>query len=164
MIYRPVESTTLGLTYRSKVDYHLSGDVDASNVFGGVGGSGPIFLNASGDGSLDITLPEDHRLLGHPPARRPLDGDGRGDLYRWSRFDQLVVDNGLGLPIDEQQDYRDTWQYAAGLSYKVNPAWTLRGGIAYDQSPVKDAHRSPRVPTANRNLVSIGAGWTRSPT
>ncbi|KFF48265.1 Long-chain fatty acid transport protein [Gammaproteobacteria bacterium MFB021] len=163
LIYRPVESTTLGLTYRSKVDYHLSGDVDASNVFGVGPGGGIRFLNDSGDGSLDITLPEtiDFSVTHQLDDRWTVMA---GATYvRWSRFDQLVVDNDLGLPIDEQQDYRDTWQYAAGLSYKVNPAWTLRGGIAYDQSPVKDAHRSPRVPTANRNLVSIGAGWTPIP-
>lgn len=163
MIYRPVESTTLGLTYRSKVEYHLTGDVDASNVFGGVGAGGPVFLNADGDASLDITLPEtiDFSVTHQLDDRWTVMA---GATYiRWSRFDQLVVDNDLGLDINEQQDYRDTWQYAAGLAYQLNPAWTLRGGIAYDQSPVKDAHRSPRVPTADRTLVSIGAGWTPIP-
>jgi long-chain fatty acid transport protein len=163
MIYRPVESTTLGLTYRSKVEYHLTGDVDASNVFGGVGAGGPVFLNADGDASLDITLPEtiDFSVTHQLDDRWTLMA---GATYiRWSRFDQLVVDNDLGLDINEQQDYHDTWQYAAGLAYRLNPAWTLRGGIAYDQSPVKDAHRSPRVPTADRTLVSIGAGWTPIP-
>ena len=163
MIYRPVESTTLGLTYRSKVEYHLTGDVDASNVFDGVGAGGPAFLNDDGDASLDITLPEtiDFSVTHQLDDRWTLMA---GATYiRWSRFDQLVVDNDLGLDINEQQDYRDTWQYAAGLAYQLNPAWTLRGGIAYDQSPVKDAHRSPRVPTADRTLVSIGAGWMPIP-
>ncbi|GHB16910.1 OmpP1/FadL family transporter [Salinicola rhizosphaerae] len=165
MIYRPVESTTLGLTYRSKVDYTLDGDVDASQVFGGVnpGTGAPVFIDGKGDASLDITLPETidlsvtHRLT----DRWTLMG---GVTYvRWSRFDELVVDNELGLPIEEKQDYEDAWQYAIGASYRVNAEWTLRSGLAYDESPIRDSVRTVRVPSADRTLVSLGAGWTPMP-
>ncbi|WP_251976968.1 OmpP1/FadL family transporter [Salinicola avicenniae] len=165
LIYRPVESTTLGVTYRSKVDYTLDGDIDASQVFGGInpGTGAPVFLDAEGDASLDITLPEtiDFSVTHKLDDRWTIMA---GATYiRWSRFDELVVDNNLGIPVEEQQDYDDAWQYSAGLSYRVNPEWILRGGLAYDQSPISDAVRTVRVPTADRTLVSLGAGWSPMP-
>lgn len=157
MIYRPVESTTLGLTYRSKVDYTLDGDIHADNVFGYPD------QNARGDASLDITLPEtiDFSVTHQLDDRWTVMA---GATYiRWSRFDELVVDNNLNIPVEEQQDYEDAWQYSAGLSYQPNPQWVFRGGIAYDESPIKDSVRTVRVPSADRTLVSIGAGWTPIP-
>ena len=71
-----------------------------------------------------------------------------------------VGPNAPTADIIEEQNYDDVWQYRAGLSYRVNPQWILRTGIGYDESPIKDEHRSPRVPSADRTLVSIGAGWT----
>ncbi|WP_110647937.1 OmpP1/FadL family transporter [Salinicola peritrichatus] len=157
LIYRPVESTTLGLTYRSKVDYTLDGDIHADNVFGYPD------QNARGDASLDITLPEtiDFSVTHQLDDRWTVMA---GATYiRWSRFDELVVDNNLNIPVEEQQDYEDAWQYSAGLSYQPNPQWVFRGGIAYDESPIKDSVRTVRVPSADRTLVSIGAGWTPIP-
>lgn len=165
MIYRPIESTTLGLTYRSKVDYTLDGDIEASQVFGGVnpGTGAPVFVDGKGDASLDITLPEtiDFSVTHRLTDRWTLMG---GLTYvRWSRFDELVVDNELGLPVEEQQDYEDVWQYAIGASYQVNSQWVLRSGLAYDESPIRDSVRTVRVPSADRTIVSIGAGWTPIP-
>ena len=36
---------------------------------------------------------------------------------------------------------------------------TLRAGVAYDQSPVKDEFRTPRIPDGDRYWLSLGAGW-----
>lgn len=156
LIYRPVESTTLGLTYRSKVDYTLDGDIHADNVFGYPD------PNARGDASLDITLPEtiDFSVTHQLDDRWTIMAGAT--FIRWSRFDELVIENDL-IPVEEQQDYQDSWQYAAGLSYQLNPRWVLRGGIAYDESPIRDSVRTVRVPSADRTLVSLGAGWTPIP-
>ncbi|KAA0019812.1 transporter [Salinicola corii] len=162
MIYRPVESTTLGLTYHSKVDFDLDGDVDYDNIFNSADPlAGPI--NTSADAGLAITLPEtiDFSVTHQLDERWTLMAGA--SYIRWSRFDEIKVDVGPGAPtgdIVEEQDYDDVWQYRAGLSYRVNPQWILRTGIGYDESPIKDEHRSPRVPSADRTLVSIGAGWT----
>ncbi len=39
---------------------------------------------------------------------------------------------------------------SAGANYWVNDQWKLRCGIAWDQSPVQDAERTPRLPDADR--------------
>jgi long-chain fatty acid transport protein len=49
-----------------------------------------------------------------------------------------------------------------GAAYKLNPQWTLRAGLAVDQSPTNNADRSPRIPTGDRRILSLGAGWSPS--
>ena len=38
----------------------------------------------------------------------------------------------------------------------------LRGGIAYDQSPVSDAYRTARIPDADRTWLTVGATYQLS--
>ena len=35
----------------------------------------------------------------------------------------------------------------------------LRTGLAFDQSPTNNTHRSPRIPTGDRTAVSFGLAW-----
>ncbi|MEJ2094443.1 MAG: outer membrane protein transport protein, partial [Gammaproteobacteria bacterium] len=57
-------------------------------------------------------------------------------------------------------DYDDVTRVAVGAEYKYNAHWTLRTGVAYDESPVpSDSLRSPRVPGNNRTWLSLGATW-----
>jgi len=88
-------------------------------------------------------------------------------LTRWSRLEAIVVEN-EGVPaavagsfgiISEEQDWHDTWSYAIGAAYKLNKQWTLRTGLAFDQSPTNNTHRSPRIPTGDRTAVSFGLAW-----
>ncbi|WP_136068943.1 OmpP1/FadL family transporter [Modicisalibacter radicis] len=167
MMYKPVESTTLGVTYRSDVDYELEGEVDASNVFSRelamATGGAMTTLSRAGDAGLDITLPETIDFsVTHELNERWTVMAGAA-LVKWSSFDRLTVDNDLGVDIDEVQDYEDAWQYALGVAYHVNPAWTLRGGVAYDESPIRDEVRTVRVPSGDRTIFSLGAGWTPTP-
>jgi long-chain fatty acid transport protein len=39
----------------------------------------------------------------------------------------------------------------------------FRGGLAFDQSPVRDAQRTPRLPDEDRTWVSVGAQYKVSP-
>ncbi|GHB07013.1 outer membrane protein [Modicisalibacter luteus] len=156
MMYRPIESTILGVTYRSDVDYELEGDLGTTNVLGG------LVPNGSYDASLDISLPEtiDFSLTHNLNDRWTVMAGAA--LVKWSSFDRLTAENNI-LPIDEPQDYEDAWQYALGLSYHVNPALTLRTGVAYDESPISDEVRTVRVPSGDRTIFSLGAGWTPTP-
>ncbi|HSX72502.1 MAG TPA: outer membrane protein transport protein, partial [Pseudomonas sp.] len=56
----------------------------------------------------------------------------------------------------------DTWSYAIGASYQLNPQWVLRTGLALDPSPADNEHRSVRIPVGNRKVFSMGAGWSPS--
>ncbi|MHB8907293.1 MAG: OmpP1/FadL family transporter [Syntrophales bacterium] len=56
--------------------------------------------------------------------------------------------------------FNNTWRFAIGTNYKLNDAWKLRFGIAYDQNPVPDTqHRLVSLPDNSRILFATGAQW-----
>ncbi|MFX6035729.1 outer membrane protein transport protein, partial [Acinetobacter baumannii] len=65
----------------------------------------------------------------------------------WSKFDQVTVDYDSNQPDSVLPfHYRDTTFASIGTDVRVNDKLTLRGGLAYDQTPTTDAHRDVRVP------------------
>lgn len=82
----------------------------------------------------------------------------------WSTFDQLevVLDAGPVLST-APENWDDVFFYALGATWKPNEDWTLRGGVAFDQSPIPDATRTPRLPGNDRTWVALGAQFHPSP-
>ncbi|WP_079202305.1 outer membrane protein transport protein [Pseudomonas sp. CC6-YY-74] len=155
--------TRFGLTYHSKVEYTLKGETE-------VAGPGFVIGSSAGtyDASLELTTPESVDLS----ITHELNADWTlyaGSTWtRWSQLEEIRVDNqGVGgllagnlTTITEEQNWHDTWAHAVGAAYKLNPQWTLRAGLAVDQSPTNNADRSPRIPTGDRTIASLGAGWS----
>ena len=54
------------------------------------------------------------------------------------------------------------WRVSVGANYRVNDRWMVRGGLAFDQSPVNDVDRTPRLPDSDRTWLSIGAQYKHS--
>ncbi|QEY64134.1 outer membrane protein transport protein [Metapseudomonas lalkuanensis] len=155
--------TRFGLTYHSKVDYKLEGDTTVS-------GSGSVLGSSAGkyDASLDLETPESVDFSVTHDLNDSWTLYAGSTWTRWSRLEEIKVENegvrGLLAPalgtITEEQDWRDTWSYAVGAAYKLNQQWVLRAGLAYDQSPARNEFRSPRIPTDDRKIFSLGAAWS----
>ncbi|AFY20953.1 outer membrane protein transport protein [Pseudomonas sp. UW4] len=165
LLVQATDSTRVGLTYHSKVKYKLEGDTKVNYGVLGLIGQNP---NQKYDASLDLTTPESvdfsvtHQL------------DDKWTLYagstwtRWSRLEEITVEN-KGVPtvlngqfgtITEEQNWHDTWAHAIGASYQLNKQWVLRTGLSIDQAPTNNVDRSPRIPTGDRKIFSVGAGWS----
>ena len=57
----------------------------------------------------------------------------------------------------------DGWFFSAGLEHKYSDQLTLRGGLAYEISPIQTAEgRTVRVPDADRFWLSVGASYKYS--
>jgi len=52
-----------------------------------------------------------------------------------------------------------TARAAFGVNYQLSDAIKLRGGLAFDQSPVNDANRTPSIPDGDRKWISGGLNW-----
>jgi long-chain fatty acid transport protein len=81
----------------------------------------------------------------------------------WSSIKSLDIQNsGHPLITSDELDlrFRDTWRIALGANYKLNHQWTLKGGIAWDQSPVHEAkYRPTSLPDNDRYWLSVGAQY-----
>lgn len=156
------DSTTWGLTYHSKVTYHLTGKTKitgAPNIFS---------INGQYDSSLDLTLPEivDTSLTHH--FNDQWTGYIGALWTRWSRLKSLNVisempENAVGSQlssISEEMNWHDTLSVAIGGAYQLDKHWQLRAGFAYDPSPSKNENRNVRIPTGNRKSLTIGAGYS----
>jgi long-chain fatty acid transport protein len=82
----------------------------------------------------------------------------------WSSIPELriVRDSGTTVSVTPEQ-WRDTWRFALGGTYAMNERLTLRAGVAFDETPVPDETRTPRLPDTDRTWVAIGARWQPSP-
>ena len=165
-------ATVLGLAYRSSVDYDVDGNVrfelpTVTNPLGStiVGAAssvgGPL---ANGPVSVQLELPDSASLsLGQsvgPKARLLFDVAWTG----WSTVQELRVVRTSGATLSAApQNWRDSWRFSAGGSYQLTQTLLVRSGIMYDETPVPDSTRAPRLADADRTLVAIGARWLITP-
>lgn len=156
VIYRPVPETTLGLTYRSKVDYELEGDFSATDPMGNV--------LRSDSANLDLTTPETVNFSLTQQMTDRLKLMFGASWVRWSHFDEIRVVNDQSGPItDELQNYSNAWAFATGGEYQLTKTLALRAGVTLDFTPTSDDERSVRIPSDDRRIFSLGAGWSPTP-
>ncbi|MBE0464194.1 MAG: OmpP1/FadL family transporter [Halomonadaceae bacterium] len=157
VIYQPVPETTFGLTYRSKVDYTLEGSFVARDPAGNV-------VRADDSASLDLTTPETVNFSLTQQMTDRLKLMFGASWVRWSHFDQILVQGGAGDTItQEPQNYSNAWAFATGGEYQLTPTLALRAGVTLDYTPTNDEDRSVRIPSDDRRIFSLGAGWSPTP-
>lgn len=146
----------VGVAYRSQLKYHIEGDV-AFNRPAGVPNAG-----AAADGGIftDITVPESASVSVFQKFNEQWDFMGDITWTRWSRLENLnIYRTGGGTLQLTPENWDDTWRFSLGVSYHVNEQWKLRGGVAFDQTPVPDQFRTARIPDQDRTWLSIGVQW-----
>ncbi len=168
VLVQATDTTRVGLTYHSKVNYKLDGhtDVTASPLL-----AGAINTNRY-DASLKIATPESYDLSVTQNLTDAWNLYAGTTWTRWSRLKDITVNNqgvtgaaggafspALFSTITEPQNWHDTWAYALGTSYQLDKQWVVRAGVTFDQSPTNNTDRSPRIPTGDRKIFSVGAGY-----
>lgn len=149
----PFRGTSVGLGYRSRIDYDIDGSFDA--------------LGASFGSSLPITTPDKVTLSLRQELSPTLRLLGTVEWTNWSVVDVSPVSLPAGFPVDVAIDFgwEDGWFYSIGGEYDVSDKLTVRAGVAYEESPIQDASaRLLQVPDNNRIWASIGAtyDWSES--
>jgi len=157
--YKLDEATRMGFHYRSQIKLAISGNVDAFNPNLGVD---------STTGAGELTLPEMY-MFGISRQVTPKLNIEVGAIYTgWSSYDELVMNFGKKLYgfIPEQstsvKNWKNVWRYQLGFEYKHSPEWTWRLGYTYDQEPSPDATVDFQAPMSDRQLFSIGFGYTKN--
>ena len=155
-------ATKLGISYRSEVKYHTTGEVSLSSDAQGV--STMTFLKSHGaesDLKADLTMPSTLILsVAHKLDDR---WELLGDVSRtgWSSIPKVDIMRTSGVKAQTlDTDFRDAWRVALGANYQYNDSWKLKFGVAYDQTPVKRAEtRLASLPDNDRVWFSFGTQW-----
>lgn len=171
VLVQATDTTRVGLTYHSKVSYKLDGHTEVSAP----APTAPVLASGKYDASLSIDTPESYDLSVTQDLSDAWKVYGGATWTRWSRLKDITVKNkgvttagGALAPaivgtISEPQNWHDTWAYALGTSYQVTKQVVLRTGLTFDQSPTNNTDRSPRIPTGDRTIFSLGLGYDVMP-
>ena len=157
---KPWAGGEIGIGYRSMVRETLDG-----NFFGGQALAPPPFgAMLNHNFKATVNLPETVTVGIRQEINPALTLSGTVEWTNWSRAGfPRIVDQTTGtlhaatpfLPLD----YKDGWFFSVGADYRINPAWTVRAGLGYEISPIRDSSRSTRLPDSDRIWTSLGATY-----
>ena len=180
LMISPTDTLRFGLAYRSAIEHNAEGDFNLSV-------NSPMQFGLTLPSSATVKTPDTVMLTGTWEATPDLRLSGLIRWANWSNFDELNIENevpgallkefgavagqigpALGVNLDSsmltnvnvENDWQDTWLFSVGADYKINSAFTVRGGIAYETSPIDDqSTRMAVIPDTDRLWLSLGASW-----
>jgi long-chain fatty acid transport protein len=163
--------TRVGAQYRSSIKYKVGGNVSFDNPalpslpppLAPVVGLLATNVNgvlANGGITADIKLPDTANLSIFHRLNERWDVMADAQFTHWSVFRQLEFVRTTGAVLaNTPENFDDTWRFSVGATYHWSDAWSFRGGLAWDQSPVNAADRTARLPDADRVWIAIGAQY-----
>jgi len=152
--YDIMPGTRIGFAYRAQVDHSLKGKGTFDGVPTALAGA---FREARA--STSVTLPDVISLgVAHDlnPNWQVLSTVA---LTRWSHLKKLDISFDNRANNLTTFDYKDSVFISLGAEYKGFDRLTLRTGVAFDQTPSVDAHRTSRIPDSSRYWLSVGATY-----
>ncbi len=156
-IYEFNENTRIGVGYRSEINHKLKGDISSDIPLPGYSSMLNQDISARLDTPAMFSVGAYHRLNDKWEVMAEY------QRVYWNSFDSLDI-YGRDVPFvsSTPENWRDTNFYAIGASYQMDNQWKLRLGFAYDESAVKAADRTPRIPDSDRYWYSIGLSYAYS--
>ncbi len=150
-------ATRVGLNYRSRIHYDLTGGTSIQAP-GYLIAASPTFQNSGAQ--VGLTTPDFINLGFYRNITPEIAVMADVQYTTWSVLQNLVVnyDNGRAATTIAE-NWRDTWFGSVGASYLWNPQTKFLIGVGYDETPVTDQARTARLPDANRLLVSCGVSY-----
>ncbi len=148
----------IGVAYRSRIKYTLSGTSSFSGVPGALSAI-PSFQTSGA--SADLTVPDSASLSVLQTFGDKWELMGDITWTQWTAFNQLVVNFANGAPSNvTTESWQNAWRFALGMNYRPNEKWKLRSGVAWDQTPVPNSTlRTARIPDNSRTWLAVGASW-----
>ncbi|WP_376087570.1 OmpP1/FadL family transporter [Roseomonas sp. CCTCC AB2023176] len=163
--YEPIAGTRIGAAFRSAIFHNLRGEAQFEGVPAQFGLSPALtqqFQNTAA--SAKIATPESVTLGVSQRIGDRVTLLAGAEWTNWSRFRELRIDFDNGrAPSVTSERWRDSWFLNIGAEYQATRTVTLRTGFAWDQSPVRDGTRTPRIPDTDRYWLSAGATWQATP-
>lgn len=162
--YRPIENMNVAVTYRSNVDLKLEGDASLATSASFAGS--PTY---TGDGEVEIPLPAVLAIAGSYTFFDKLTVELEYDRTYWSEYETLDFKYPTSLnnmfltaafDAPKAKNWEDTDAWRIGVSYEINPSFTVMAGFALDENPIPDHTLGFDLPDSDAKLYSLGMRYT----
>lgn len=186
MLWELSERTQFGISAQTGAELDLDGEAEIRDFPQGSLGSGGLTFSQSTvteKATVPLEIPESITFGGRHRITDTVTLLAGATWAKWSRFEALDIvsreDNGPvssqagpGLGDDRliahvSENWKDTWQANVGAIWQATPEWAFKAGYAWDESPVNDDFRTARIPSGDRDWLTLGAqyadgrsGWT----
>lgn len=157
-LYQITNDTRIGLDYRSRIRHNIHGTQEIQTALPGQSSS----LNAR----TNITSPDSISASIYSQVTPALALMSSVQWTHWGLFNTLNISPrgaapgtiaAQGATINEK--WRNTWFAGVGANYQLNDRIMLQTGFSYDESPVTNANRTPRVPDADHYNLGVGVKY-----
>ncbi len=166
------DKSRIGVSYRSAIKHEVSGDA-AYNLDPRLqpfadGASAASGFNILQNTTLDATaeLPETFSFSYVGDINSKWTALFDWTWTGWSSLDVITIRQAGGVPGQEPTldlAYRNTNRYSVGVNYHHTDKLVYRGGLAYDETPIRSPETtSARIPGNDRKWLSVGAGYAPS--
>lgn len=150
-MYQFDRNTRFGISYRSRMNHNLTGDIN-------------IPLNISGEAGLNVLNPRQVEISGLHQLTQPLSLVWSLGFEQWSDNDSTTVSI-HGNDISQiERNFDDVWTAAIGARYQLMPTLRLESGVGYASSPLdKSEYQAADLPVDTQHRYSVGATyqWTK---
>ncbi|MDV2078763.1 OmpP1/FadL family transporter [Marinobacter xestospongiae] len=188
LLWEVSDRTQFGLTAQTGTELELEGEATLTNVPVpqiGAGGLNMAFTNLEEDARVPLEIPESISVGARHQLTDSVTLLAGATWAKWSRFVALDIEsreqNGAissgvgaqdkygrpGMIGHVSENWNDTWQANVGVIWQASPAWAFKAGYAYDQTPVDEHYRTARIPSDDRQWLTLGtqyadagSGWT----
>lgn len=160
--FTPGPNTSIGLGWRSGINQKLDNALLTLNPL--VGGSTPGLVKATVNLPDMVNFGISHRFDAVWTVKAGV------EWANWSRIGTVNIQTAAGapatiggVPVTLPFQYRDGWFFSGGADYQVSKTITLRGGVAYEITPIDDRVRTPRLPDNDRFWATAGLSYSPVP-
>jgi long-chain fatty acid transport protein len=159
LLYEPFQGVKFGLSYRSQVFVHHTGELQLSL---------PAFVRGvprNVDGAADIVFPPSLTFGVCVNRFSPFTFDIDATWTGWSTYKELEVKLNQAIPVSGvlassiriEKNWHDVWALRFGANWQVNEKMKVRAGYAFDMTPVPNSTLEPQVPDSNRHIFAVGS-------
>ncbi|MDQ0668786.1 MULTISPECIES: outer membrane protein transport protein [unclassified Pseudomonas] len=169
LAWKPTPQDTLGLNYHAKIKNKLEGKYSiysdpGSKALIDSGLPGLLYpglsLNSDGaNASTQLDIPANASFDWVHQFNDRLTLGASVTWTQWSSFKDLTLKSEGSTIVSIPYNYKDAWMVSLGGDYKLTDDFTLRAGVATDQTPTRNSTRDPRIPDGDRIFTSLGFGY-----
>jgi long-chain fatty acid transport protein len=166
VLYEPRKGTRFGVTYYSPVSLNFG----AVPSFTGL--SNPVFVALQNRGHLNrgldlgMTVPQSVMVGSYHEFTDRWAMMADFGWQQWSQFSKVdigITGGNVLASLTTSINYQDTYHVAIGSRFRLNQAWLVNTGFAWDSSMVKDQDRTITLPVGQMFRFGLGAEWQASP-